>query len=162
MTLVPCQGSNDACDLCQQDGGLLITQGPSWRLIRAHDENFPAFYRVVWLAHVAEFSELTPQDQVTLMQVVSMVERELRRALNPTKMNLASLGNVVPHLHWHVVARFDWDTHFPNPIWGAAQRSSCIERLAQLKAALPALDQTLTRACADAVMPSNGPSQVQS
>ena len=149
MTLVPCQGSNDACDLCQQDGGLLITQGPSWRLIRALDENFPAFYRVVWSAHVAEFSELTPQDQVTLMQVVS-------------KMNLASLGNVVPHLHWHVVARFDWDTHFPNPIWGAAQRSSCIERLAQLKAALPALDQTLTRACAVAGMPSNGPSQVQS
>ena len=40
----------------------------------------------------------------------------------PTKINLASLGNLVPHLHWHIVARFDWDSHFPQPVWGAAQR----------------------------------------
>ena len=150
-------GKNVACELCQQDGGLLIIQGPGWRLIRALDENFPAFYRVVWSAHVAEFSELSPQDQVACMGVVSLVESELRRALNPTKMNLASLGNVVPHLHWHVVARFDWDTHFPNPIWGAPQRSPCTERLAELKAALPSLDQTLARACAEAGQLPNGP-----
>ncbi|TNY02522.1 HIT family protein, partial [Escherichia coli] len=50
--------------------------------------------------------------------------------LRPTKVNLASLGNVVPHLHWHIIARFDTDSHYPAPVWAAAQR----------EAALPALD----------------------
>ncbi len=56
------------------------------------------------------------------MEVVCSVERTLIRCLRPTKVNLASLGNVVPHLHWHVTARFEADSHFPQPIWGAAQR----------------------------------------
>jgi diadenosine tetraphosphate (Ap4A) HIT family hydrolase len=56
------------------------------------------------------------------MASVLIVERVLREQLAPDKVNLASLGNVVPHLHWHVIARFEADSHFPQPIWGAAQR----------------------------------------
>ena len=56
------------------------------------------------------------------MEVVATVERVLRDRLRPTKVNLASLGNVVPHLHWHVIARFDWDGYFPQSIWAARQR----------------------------------------
>ena len=43
--------------------------------------------------------------------------------LQPDKINLASFGNMVPHLHWHVIPRFKDDMHFPNPIWGQVERS---------------------------------------
>ncbi|MGH6609869.1 MAG: HIT family protein, partial [Burkholderiaceae bacterium] len=46
-----------------------------------------------------------------------------REVLQPTKMNLASLGNMTPHLHWHVIPRFADDLHFPRPVWGAPQRT---------------------------------------
>jgi diadenosine tetraphosphate (Ap4A) HIT family hydrolase len=58
----------------------------------------------------------------TLMDVVFATERALRRIMQPDKINLASLGNVVPHLHWHVIPRWRDDSHFPAPIWAAATR----------------------------------------
>jgi diadenosine tetraphosphate (Ap4A) HIT family hydrolase len=56
---------------------------------------------------------------------VFALEAALRELLRPDKINLASLGNMTPHLHWHVIPRFRDDPHFPNPIWGARQRESC-------------------------------------
>ena len=110
------------CPLCHSTGGILVATGPRWRVIRAEDAAFPAFYRVVWAEHVAEFSSLSTADRAECMEVVCSIERTLVRCLRPTKVNLAALGNVVPHLHWHVIARFEADSHFPQPIWGAAQR----------------------------------------
>lgn len=110
------------CPLCHSTGGILVATGPRWRVIRAEDAAFPALYRVVWAEHVVEFSSLSAADQAECMEVVCAVERTLLRCLRPTKINLAALGNVVPHLHWHVIARFDGDSHFPQPIWGVAQR----------------------------------------
>jgi len=55
------------------------------------------------------------------MATVLAVERVLREQLKPDKINLASLGNVVPHLHWHVIPRWTDDSHFPDPIWAAAR-----------------------------------------
>jgi len=56
------------------------------------------------------------------MAVVWDVEAVLRKVMQPTKMNLASLGNQVPHLHWHLIPRFSDDRHFPDPIWADPQR----------------------------------------
>ena len=112
------------CPLCRDTGGLLIAQSESWRVIRVLDApDFPAFYRLIWRAHVAEFSELSAAQRSDCIEAVNVIEQVLRQALQPTKINLASLGNVVPHLHWHVIARFNWDSHFPNPVWGAALRT---------------------------------------
>jgi diadenosine tetraphosphate (Ap4A) HIT family hydrolase len=110
---------------------------------------FPAFYRVIWAAHVAEFSDLSADDRVHCMAAVATVEQVLRRALRPTKINLAALGNMVPHLHWHVIARFEADSHFPQPIWGPQQRPSAPEALALLAARLPGLDAELRLALGD-------------
>ncbi len=134
------------CLLCQDSGGLLLLQTPLWRLIRADDAVCPAFYRLIWQPHVAEFSDLPPEQRQRCMELVCRVEQRLRQDLAPTKINLASLGNVVPHLHWHVIARFDWDSHFPNPVWGEARRSADAARLAALRSRLPALDQRLVEA----------------
>ena len=112
------------CPLCRDTGGLLIAQRADWRVIRVLDApDFPAFYRLIWRAHVAEFSELSAAQRSDCIEAVNVIEQVLRQALQPTKINLASLGNVVPHLHWHVIARFNWDSHFPNPVWGAALRT---------------------------------------
>jgi diadenosine tetraphosphate (Ap4A) HIT family hydrolase len=86
------------------------------------DEPFPGFCRVVWNAHVREMTDLPPADRHRLMDVVFAVESALIDMLSPVKVNLASLGNLVPHLHWHVVPRFADDSHFPQPVWAAAQR----------------------------------------
>jgi diadenosine tetraphosphate (Ap4A) HIT family hydrolase len=123
-----------SCPLCTADGGLVVARTPSFRVVRVVDgdeaRRFPAFYRLIWNAHVAEFSDLAAAERHACMDAVAEIEQVLRAQLRPTKVNLASLGNVVPHLHWHIIARFDTDSHYPAPVWAAAQR----------EAALPALD----------------------
>ena len=113
-----------SCALCAGDGGALIWRGEKLRVIRADEAGFPAFYRVVWNAHVAEFTDLAPLDRAHCMQAVAEVEHALRAALAPAKINLAALGNMTPHLHWHVIARFDWDSHFPDSVWAAPRRAN--------------------------------------
>ena len=127
------------CPLCAEEGGALVWRGERLRVIRAQEAGFPAFYRVVWNAHVAEFSDLAATDRVHCMEAVTMVEQALRQHLSPTKVNIAALGNMVPHLHWHVIARFDWDSHFPAPVWATAQRPSPAAQEAAVRALLAAL-----------------------
>jgi len=57
------------------------------------------------------------------MRVVFAAEQALRQLMQPTKINLASLGNQVAHLHWHIIPRFADDKHFPGSIWGEARRA---------------------------------------
>ena len=134
------------CPLCDTDGGALVWRGEKLRVIRADEAGFPAFYRVVWNAHVAEFTDLDAAGRVHCMDVVAQVEQTLRQHLQPTKINLAALGNMVAHLHWHVIARFDWDSHFPAPVWAAAQRTRDEAREAAVRARLPAMEEQL-RGC---------------
>lgn len=144
MTVSP--ASTTTCPLCVEDGGLVLLRHARLRIIRATSPDVadtPAFYRVVWNAHVAEWSDLAEADQALCMRAVTAVERVLRQQLQPTKINLAALGNVVPHLHWHVIARFDWDNRFPAPVWAVPVRDNDAERLAQLNACLPAVDAAL-------------------
>lgn len=122
-TFLPATQPAPNCELCAQAGGHLVWSRDTWRVIRAQDADFPAFYRVVFREHLAEFSDLTPAQRERCMQLVVAVEQVLIERLRPTKINLAAFGNMVPHLHWHVIARFDWDSHFPQPVWGVRQRS---------------------------------------
>jgi diadenosine tetraphosphate (Ap4A) HIT family hydrolase len=58
------------------------------------------------------------------LQGVFAVEMVLRRLMSPDKINLACLGNLTPHLHWHVIPRYADDPHFPLPIWAPPQRAA--------------------------------------
>lgn len=131
------------CPLCNADGGYLVVRLPVCRVIRADEPGFPALYRVVLNEHVAEWSDVSDADQADVMRVVNTVERVLRELLHPTKINLAALGNVVPHVHWHVIARFDWDSHFPAPIWAQPQRAVEPGQLSVLAQLLPRVDDVL-------------------
>jgi diadenosine tetraphosphate (Ap4A) HIT family hydrolase len=116
------------------------------RLIRADEPLHPATWRLVWNEHVAEFSELPRLRRLACMDALVLVERELRAALRPRKINLAALGNLVPHLHWHLIARWDWDAHWPQPVWAPAQREADEVRLHALRETLPAIDARLREA----------------
>ncbi len=130
------------CELCERDGGSLIVCTKKLRVIRAQDADHPAFYRVIWNEHVAEWTDLIPLDRSHLMQAVAKVETALRQHLQPTKINLASLGNVVPHLHWHVIARFDWDARWPAPVW-APKHKEVPDAVQRLSTSLELLDQAI-------------------
>jgi diadenosine tetraphosphate (Ap4A) HIT family hydrolase len=135
-----------ACELCQTPGGQLVWQDTHWRVIRVADADFPGFYRVVSNRHVAEFSDLPLADRERCMRLVAAVERALVERLRPTKVNLAALGNMVPHLHWHVIARFGWDSHFPQPIWGVRQREVQPVAVERLAVSLDVLDAAVVAA----------------
>jgi len=111
-----------SCDLCQQQGAV-IASSPEWRVVLVDDAHYPGFCRVIWNAHVSEMTDLCASQRNQLMDVVWQVEAALREVMQPHKINLASLGNMVPHLHWHVIPRYADDMHFPNPIWGQVERS---------------------------------------
>lgn len=131
------------CPLCLADGGRLVWRGARLRVVHADEPGFAAFYRVVWNAHVPEFSDLQPREREHCMQAVVRVEQVLREQLAPTKINLATLGNRVVHLHWHVIARFEWDSHFPDAVWGAALRAQDTDRIAAMAARQPMVHDAL-------------------
>ncbi|MCX7898057.1 MAG: HIT family protein [Rhodocyclaceae bacterium] len=117
----------EECLLCATPGGSLLWQDDFCRIVLVEGEEaraFPGYCRIVWQKHVAEFTDLTPTERLHLIRVVAAVESSLREILAPDKINLASLGNVVAHLHWHVIPRWRDDSHFPAPIWAAPQRPS--------------------------------------
>jgi diadenosine tetraphosphate (Ap4A) HIT family hydrolase len=139
MTLQP------GCPLCETVGGTLVARTPRWRVIRADDPAFPALYRVIWNEHRAEFTDLSATERAQCMEAVCTVESVLREWLKPTKINLASVGNFVPHVHWHVIARFDWDSHFPQTVWAAPMRSVDPASLSRLPVSLEVLDTELAK-----------------
>ena len=113
------------CPMFAAQNEEILLQTPNLRVIAVHNEaNAPAFCRVIWQHHVAEMTDLQPAERAELMDVVYKVEAAMRQVLQPEKINLASLGNVVPHVHWHVIARFKDDACFPAPIWAAATRQA--------------------------------------
>ena len=138
-----------ACVLCREDGGQLVWRGArdghGLRVIRATEPGWPAFYRVVWDAHVADWSDLTPAQRQWCMDAVVAVEKALREQLDPqvTKINIATLGTMVVHLHWHVIARYDWDSHFPGAVWAQAQRPRDLALEARVEQSLPGAERAM-------------------
>lgn len=113
-----------ACELCLRTGGELLWRDASCRVVRVEESGYPGFCRVIWNGHVKEMTDLAPDRRAHLMDIVFAIEAVLRELLKPHKINLASFGNMTPHLHWHVIPRFPDDPHFPQPVWGEKQREA--------------------------------------
>jgi diadenosine tetraphosphate (Ap4A) HIT family hydrolase len=110
-----------SCELCDKVGGKLLWQSELCRVVLVEDPHYGGFCRVILNRHIKEMTDLDTYQRTKLMVTVFAVEAAVRAIVQPDKINLASLGNVVPHLHWHVIPRFEDDRHFPNPIWGEAK-----------------------------------------
>ena len=111
------------CELCDSPGGEVVWENALCRVVMVAEPDYPGFCRVILHRHVSEMTDLPHQERMQLMTVVFAVETALRGLYQPDKINLASLGNMTPHVHWHVIPRWHDDRHFPNPIWAAAQRA---------------------------------------
>ena len=134
------------CDLCDSVGGEVLWQDNLCSVVLVDETDYPGFCRVILQRHVTEMTDLAAAERDRLMHVVFATETAVRELLKPDKVNLASLGNVVPHLHWHVIPRFRDDRHFPNPIWGTPQRAASPNSPPNLKQRLAdVLKQTCTR-----------------
>ena len=110
------------CELCAEPGGDLVWQNALCRVVRVSDPDYPGFCRVILNRHLKEMADLPALERQSLMHIVFALEQALTLLMRPDKMNIASLGNVVPHVHWHVIPRFSDDRHFPQPIWAAPAR----------------------------------------
>lgn len=131
------------CELCNGDGGMVVLRNTELRVVLVDEPDYPGFCRVIWNAHVREMTDLAPDQMARLMGAVFAVEDAVRAVLKPHKINLASLGNMTPHVHWHVIPRFESDAHFPKPIWGERQRVAPADVLAERRALCEPLAQNI-------------------
>jgi len=113
----------ESCDLCISIGGELVWENALCRVVNIADPDYPGFCRVILNRHEREMTDLTENERQEMVKIVFAVEATLRRLINPDKINLASLGNMTPHLHWHVIPRWLEDRCFPNPIWASVRRT---------------------------------------
>jgi diadenosine tetraphosphate (Ap4A) HIT family hydrolase len=121
---------SETCELCGSPGGELVWEDALCRVVSVADPDYPGFCRVILNRHLREMTDLPQDERMQVMYVVFAVETALRRLYQPEKINLASFGNMTPHVHWHLVPRWRNDRHFPNPVWGTAQRVNTPQRSA--------------------------------
>ncbi|MYN06979.1 HIT family protein [Pseudoduganella aquatica] len=135
------------CELCvllaNASADTLIWRDGKLSALLVNDASYPGFVRVVWNQHVKEMTDLSPADRTAVMNAVWQVEAAVREVMKPAKVNLASFGNMTPHVHWHIIPRYTDDVHFPNPTWGEAQREPDTMALAGRSALLQKLRETI-------------------
>ena len=76
---------------------------------------------------IKEFSHCDKQTKLEIFRVLDIIEKEMIIYYQPEKINIASFGNYVPHVHFHIMARFKDDSYFPEPMWGKKQREANLE-----------------------------------
>lgn len=95
-----------------------------WSLCHVHlmkDARYPWIILVPARANIREFHHLTEADQITLWNEIRRASEGLEKATHAEKLNVAALGNMVPQLHVHIIARFSSDPAWPAPVWGVGE-----------------------------------------
>ena len=118
---------------------------PLSRVLVIKDAHYPWLLLVPRRNNAVEIIDLDEVEQAQLMTEISRVAKALKEVTQCDKLNIAALGNAVPQLHVHVIARFRHDAAWPNPVWGVAParayaRDALDQRSAKLRAAM-GLDQ---------------------
>ena len=111
-----------ACAICNRSEGEMIWHDKTLRVVLLNHPDYKGYCRVELIAHQKEMTDLDEALQFNIMRCVFKVETILRKIFKPEKINLASLGNKTPHVHWHIIPRFKEDAHFPNSHWGEKLR----------------------------------------
>lgn len=75
---------------------------------------------------VKEFFQCNDAEKIEIFRVIDIIERQMNLYFEPMKINIASFGNMLPQVHWHVMARFENDSYFPQPMWGEKQRVAAL------------------------------------
>lgn len=94
--------------------------------IQRHESEVP-WLKIFVRRSVREFSDCTPEEKQAVWDALDVIEREMLHYYRPEKINIASFGNMLPQVHWHIMARFKEDSCFPEPMWGSRQRDARLE-----------------------------------
>lgn len=119
------------CELCVRPNSREIWHDDMLYVIDASNHELPGYVRVVLNRHVKEMTDLTDDEKHHVMDVVFFIESTMRSYLKPEKVNLAEFGNMTPHLHWHIIARFADDAYFPEAIWAGKVRTPNLASLSR-------------------------------
>jgi diadenosine tetraphosphate (Ap4A) HIT family hydrolase len=118
-----------------------VTRLALCRVLLLKDANYPWLVLVPARPEIREIHELSPKDRAILIEEMANASQHLQNLFKADKINVAALGNVVPQLHIHIIARFTTDAAWPKPVWGVVpakeyEPSALEERLALLRKAL--------------------------
>ncbi len=91
--------------------------------IERHDSEIP-WLKIFTKTPRKEFSECTLDEKSAIWNTLDIIEKLMLEYYHPEKINIASFGNMLPHVHWHIMARFKEDSYFPEPMWGSKQRDT--------------------------------------
>ena len=111
------------CALCSSQKYPIIWANNLLRIVLINDQNYRGYCRVDLINHVKEMVDLDEETRNEFMGVIFQMEKYIKEYLQPDKINLASLGNKTPHLHWHIIPRYFSDNHFPDSIWSKKKRN---------------------------------------
>ena len=115
--------NSDNCVLCSSQKYPTIWATNLLRIVLINDQNYRGYCRVDLINHVKEMADLDEETRNEFMGVIFQTEKIIKEYLQPDKINLASLGNITPHLHWHIIPRYLSDNHFPDSIWSEKKRN---------------------------------------
>lgn len=134
------------CPLCALAPDAFVWRGEHFALLDVSDDVFPCYFRLVARDHVCEVTDLAPAVRAEMWKLLETIETAVRDTTACDKVNWAQFGNMVPHVHWHITARWKDDDRFPASPWEPVRREvpeSLIkarrEASAQLARKLPAL-----------------------
>jgi len=109
-----------SCPLCNSKNENIIYKNELFRVILVDD--IPAFTRIILNRHIAEFSDLNLEESLEISKAIYKIEKSMLKHIKPDKVNIASLGNYVPHLHIHIIPRYKNDSWYPDSIWSEKKR----------------------------------------
>ena len=116
-----------------------VARLPLCRALLMNDRRFPWLILVPEREGAREIHELSPADRAALIEEIAQASEALESLFHPDKLNVGALGNIVPQLHVHVVARAAGDPAWPGPVWGSGAAVPYEEReLAEIRAKLAA------------------------
>ena len=93
--------------------------------IETHESEIP-WLKIFTKEPYKELGDLPKDVRVRLWEIYDIVEHEMRHYYKPKKINMASFANMLPRVHIHIMARFEEDSYFPNPMWGEKLREAML------------------------------------
>lgn len=93
--------------------------------IELHESSIP-WLKIFTHAPHKEFSECSRAEKEAIWNTLDIIEKEMLSYFKPAKINIASFANMLPRVHWHIMARFENDEYYPEPMWGIKQREGFV------------------------------------
>ena len=121
-----------------------VASWPLCDVLLKNDARFPWFILVPRFEEIVAFHELNLREQTQIFKEIRRLSTLVEKQFRPDRINIASIGNIVPQLHIHVIARYTTDAVWPNPVWGTKEEPYSAQALAEIVASVCCWSYTQT------------------